>query len=305
MPEDPLELIEILDHRSGQRQYRVMDLFEKLEEIRKKPEPFERYTSLQLWNDEHISKGMLEAHLDPDSDAASQNRNFIDKSVSWMMSRFGISDASTVIDFGCGPGLYTTRFAGTGATVTGVDFSERSIRHARETAEENRLKVDYVLQDYLEFSTDRRFDLVIMIGWDFSVLGPKQRRSLLGTFNNVLAEDGSILLDVDSMVRFHNTKESNTKYRFSTGGFMSSVPHHIFRTTYKYEQQHVLLDKELIVEQNRELELFYWTQCYSLQTLEREFADNGLEIVESYSDMVGTTLKDDSPGIAVVAKKAT
>ena len=48
-----------------------MELFEKLEDTRRRPQPFEQYTTLQLWNDDHISKGMLKSHLDPDGDGAS------------------------------------------------------------------------------------------------------------------------------------------------------------------------------------------------------------------------------------------
>lgn len=281
-------------------------MFDRLQKINRRPEPFERYTRLELWNDEHISKGMLESHLDPHTDGASRNKMFMDKSIDWIVSHFKIDNTSAIIDFGCGPGMYTTRFAETGASVTGVDFSERSIRYAENTAKEKGLNIDYVLQDYLEFSTDKRFDLVTMISCDFSALSPRQRAVLLGTFCELLTDNGAVLLDVDSMVRFHNATEKSTEYRFSpTARFMSPVPHHMFTTEYKYEQEHVLLTKQTIIEEDRELEILHWVQCYSLQSLKKEFADNGLQIVESYSDVAGTPFKEGSSVIAVVARRAT
>ncbi len=39
-----------------------------------------------------------------------------------------------IADFGCGPGLYATRLAQRQATVTGIDFSKRSIQYAQEVA---------------------------------------------------------------------------------------------------------------------------------------------------------------------------
>ena len=51
----------------------------------------------------------------------------IDRSVEWIASRFNIDRDSTIVDFGCGPGLYTPRLAKRGANVTGIDFSGRSI----------------------------------------------------------------------------------------------------------------------------------------------------------------------------------
>lgn len=38
-------------------------------------------SSAPFWDDEHISRGMLVAHLDPQWDAASRNHAFIDQSV--------------------------------------------------------------------------------------------------------------------------------------------------------------------------------------------------------------------------------
>ena len=66
-------------------------IFEELRRIADRPVAFQHYTSPQLWNDPHISKGMLDAHLDPSHDAASFRGEFIDKGVSWMAWRFGIT----------------------------------------------------------------------------------------------------------------------------------------------------------------------------------------------------------------------
>jgi 2-polyprenyl-3-methyl-5-hydroxy-6-metoxy-1,4-benzoquinol methylase len=40
-----------------------------------------------------------------------------------------VDESTEIADFGCGPGLYTEKLAERGATVTGIDFSENSIRH--------------------------------------------------------------------------------------------------------------------------------------------------------------------------------
>ena len=50
-----------------------------------KPKIYEPSTS-KFWDDEHISKGMLEAHLNPEWDAATRNHQFITKSVEWIAS---------------------------------------------------------------------------------------------------------------------------------------------------------------------------------------------------------------------------
>ena len=120
-------------------------MFEELERICERPAPFEFYTTRDLWTEEHTSAQMLSYHLNESVDAASRNSEFINRSVAWIVSRFGIGEGSTVADFGCGPGLYTTRLAKRGAKVTGIDFSERSIEYAKGVAaRENSARFDWI-----------------------------------------------------------------------------------------------------------------------------------------------------------------
>ena len=71
---------------------------------------------------------MLEYHLNESIDVSSRNKNFIERSVEWIVSHFGVDKNTEIADFGCGPGLYTTRLAERGAIVTGIDFSENSLK---------------------------------------------------------------------------------------------------------------------------------------------------------------------------------
>ena len=101
----------------------LTSLFSALESINKKPNPFSIYTARELWTDEHTSEQMLAFDLDGEVDVSSRRTSFIDSSARWMIERFALSESSRVIDFGCGPGLYTSRFARLGAEVVGIDFS--------------------------------------------------------------------------------------------------------------------------------------------------------------------------------------
>ena len=111
----------------------LTSLFSALESINKKPNPFSIYTARELWTDEYTSEQMLALHLDGEVDVSSRRTSFIDSSVRWMIEHFALSESSRVIDFGCGPGLYTSRFARLGTEVVGIDFSSRSIEYAEES----------------------------------------------------------------------------------------------------------------------------------------------------------------------------
>ena len=127
-------------------------------------------------------------------------------SVNWIVSNFGIDNTSSICDFGCGPGLYTTRFAEKGANVTGIDFSKRSIDYAKKVAQEKELDVDYVNQNYLLYDTEKRFDLITMIMCDYCALSPEQREKLLQKFYKLLKPNGSILLDVYTLGSLQNKR---------------------------------------------------------------------------------------------------
>ena len=48
-------------------------MFEELERINERPEPFQYYTASDLWADEHTSKQMLSFHLNEAIDVSSRN----------------------------------------------------------------------------------------------------------------------------------------------------------------------------------------------------------------------------------------
>ena len=133
-------------------------MFENLKQINRRPAPYEFYTADALWTDEHTAGEMLKYHLNEELAMASRTGAFIERSVAWLQARFAIGAATHVADFGCGPGLYTARFAALGAQVTGIDFSANSLGYARQEATRRGLAIDYRQQNYLEFASDKRFD---------------------------------------------------------------------------------------------------------------------------------------------------
>ncbi|MFO8089490.1 MAG: class I SAM-dependent methyltransferase [Desulfatiglandaceae bacterium] len=67
--------------------------------------------------------------------------------------------------------------------MTGIDFSERCIRYAREVAARGQLNISYVQQDDLCLETEDRFNLVLMIMCDFCARRPTQREGILSKFH--------------------------------------------------------------------------------------------------------------------------
>ena len=244
------------------------------------PKPFEFYTARDLWTDEHTSKQMLAFHLNQDVDVSSRKGEFIDRSVEWIALRFNVGAGHKIADFGCGPGLYATRLAQRKASVTGIDFSERSIRYAREVAAEQGLSIRYVNRNYLEFETEERFHLVLMIMCDFCALGPDQRQTILRKFHTILDPGGYVLLDVYSMAAFDRREETAIYQVNLLDGFWSPNRYYGFLNTFKYQNEKVSLDKYTIVEADRTRTVYNWLQYFTRRALETEFEKCGLKVEE-------------------------
>ena len=278
-------------------------VFFKLEEINSRPEPFEFYTANELWTDEHTSKQMLAYHLNGEIDVSSRRTVTIDRSIEWITDRFELGAGKRSIDFGCGPGLYTLRLARTRAQVTGIDFSGRYIEYARKAAENEGLAIRYVNENYLDYMTEEKYDLITMIMCDFCALSPQQRKGLLTKFHSILEPGGSVLLDVYSHHAFDQREETASYELNQLNGFWSPHRYYGFVNTFKYDQEKVVLDKYTIIEEGRTRTVYNWLQYFSTETLKREFEENGFSEKEFYADVTGSPFDPKGAEFAVVARK--
>lgn len=278
-------------------------MFEELKTINTCPRLFEFYTASELWTNEHTSKQMLSFHLNEEIDVSSRKAVFIDRSVDWMTTYFNIGVGTKIADFGCGPGLYAKRLAQRQAVVTGIDFSQRSIQYAQELALKEDLSIRYVNQNYLEFQTDERFHLVLMIMCDYCALSPAQRKKMLSKFHTFLHPGGAVLLDVYSMAAFAQREETAIYKANLLDGFWSPNYYYGFLNTFKYEKEKVMLDKYTIIEKDRKRTVYNWLQYFSPETLKREFVECGFAVENIYSDVGGTPYNSESTEFAIVARK--
>ncbi|MDC7241808.1 MAG: class I SAM-dependent methyltransferase [Spirochaetales bacterium] len=279
--------------------------FNLLKTITAKPEIWSRYTARELWAEEHISNEMLSFHLDPESEPASRPHSFIDRSAEWIADHFELNIPKRVIDFGCGPGLYTTRFHDAGALVTGVDFSPRSLAYARSRAKESGRNIRYIEGNYLDITLPDpgSQDLATMIYCDLCPLSPAQRKLLLGRIWKVLAPEGSFFFDVFSLKAYESRSESSCIAPNLMGGFWSAREYTGVQQTWKYEEEKVILDKYDIFEKERIRTIYNWLQYFSPDSLGGELQDGGFRIKEIYSNVSGAPYSENSETMAVEAVK--
>jgi SAM-dependent methyltransferase len=271
-------------------------MYKKLHKYLKRPALYERTTE-KFWTDPHIANQMLEAHLDPNTDAASFKPEFIDRSVEWILS-LPLPENARLLDIGCGPGLYTKRFAGRGLCVTGLDFSENSINYARG----RDALSEYIIGDYLEMEFDGVFDIVTLIQCDYGALIPDERRNLLRRVFRALKPGGLFLFDVFTPLTGKG-KHDYTRWEVNpNGGFMSPNPHICLYADYYYGEtaagsRTVMIDEQGVRCWN------LWDCYFTKQSLTDEVTLVGFYEVGFYNDVAGSLYTDDTQRMCVVLKK--
>jgi SAM-dependent methyltransferase len=270
-------------------------MFSELSPYLKKPALYER-THEKFWNDPHISKGMLEAHLNPNTDAASRKPEFIDSSVDWIVSL--LPHGASLLDIGCGPGLYTKRFAERGLKVTGMDFSERSIAYAKE----HDPKSEYIFQDYLQMEFDNKFDMVTLIWCDYGALIPEERQNLLRRIYRSLKPGGLFLFDVFTPFEQWTQGQQISWEMCEHGGFWSPSPHIYLHAYYHYGDT-ITVGRTVVIEDSAVHCYNIWNTCFTKESVMIDASSVGFSNAVFYSDVTGKPYTEDSHTLCAVLQK--
>lgn len=270
--------------------------------LQQRPATFEAGEPL-FWNDPHISTQMLLAHLDPTIDAASRIPETIDRSVQWIMDVLALKTGDAVLDLGCGPGLYASRFSRAGLNVTGVDYSLNSIEYAKQYASETKLNIDYRYQNYLELNDEERYNAVFLIFGDFCPLNPQQRETLLKNVSRSLKPGGKFVLDVTT--REHRKKHGNQNRWYATEhGFWKPGAHLVLEAGFDFPEQSIWLDQYTVIEADGKISVYRnWFQDYTPETVTEELAQGGFSVESLWADLTGTPYSPASEWIGILASK--
>jgi SAM-dependent methyltransferase len=278
-------------------------MFNNLTKFMDKPEIFAAGTNV-FWNDEHISKSLLAAHLNTDTDTASRESPFLDKSAAWIATKAPPEQYTKLLDLGCGPGLYAERFAKAGYIVTGLDFSKRSIAYANEQTLKNKSDITYHYQNYLTIDFNNEFDVATLIYCDFGALSTVNRNVLASKIYKALKSGGKLILDVFTPVQYIGRNECHTWQYNGKGGFWSEKPHICFDAVYHYDEDTTEL-RQFIVQTVESVNCYnIWEHFFAKENLISEMRAAGFDEFELFGDIAGSIFSDSGDTICGVFTKA-
>ena len=279
----------------------TIDTLRHLNDLSAPPPPFSPGEPL-FWDDPHISTMMLEAHLNPDTEAASRHPDTIGAVVTWLIDALALEPGAAWLDMGCGPGLYTSRLARRSLSVTGIDYSRRSIAYATEYATAHGLPIEYRYQNYLTLDDTAQYDVISLIYGDFCPLSPANRASLLDRVQRALKPGGRFVLDVTTPVLRARYHVPSNWYAALEGGFWKAGPHLVLERGFAYPED-VYLNQYVVIEPDGTLTVYRnWFQDYTPDRITDEITAHGFTIAALWGDLTGAPYTDESDWIGIVAE---
>ena len=276
-------------------------MLNKIQSYMTRPALYARSTS-KFWDDEHISKGMLESHLEPTQHGATDNHAFVRQSVQWIATAAPVLKYRSLLDLGCGPGIYAELFDEAGYRVTGLDLSERSVSYARESAQAHNRQITYHLRDYLTLDYIEQFDIVTLINCDFGVLATEDRANLLRRIFTALKPGGRLIFDVFTPVQYSGMEEYR-RWEFAPEGFWSAEQHLCLNSLYRYDAQNTFLRQYLVVTEQEVNCYNIWDHTFTKSELLRDLSDAGFIVKDLYGDIAGNEYSAGGKTICVIAEK--
>jgi SAM-dependent methyltransferase len=116
--------------------------------------------------------------------------------VALLQDALAVGSGSTVIDVGCGDGWHAQLLAERGMRVVGLDNSETMIKRATELAEQNGVRVRWVLGDVRQRPIDETFDGVLCVGTSFGYDDDATNRKMLAAIRDLVRVGGRLALHV-------------------------------------------------------------------------------------------------------------
>jgi SAM-dependent methyltransferase len=277
-------------------------LFECLADSIRKPNLFEKEEGL-FWDDPHISKSLLDAHLNPEYDGASRKLETIEKTVNNLMRSSLLKQDDMVLDLGCGPGLYSNRFCQFGMHLTGIDLSKRSIEYAQRKAEEQGLNIEYIRGSFFDIKYDGMFDRVLQVYGEICTFPNEERDRLLKIIHKALRKDGLFIFDVSTR-ELRKSEGLKNKWLFFDGGFWHPGKHIVLEQGFDYPEHDTWVDQYTVISEEGKCKTYHmWFHDYSLEAITEVLANNGFQVKHIWNSLTGEEYKAGGGWIAIVAQK--
>jgi SAM-dependent methyltransferase len=241
------------------------------------------------WDQPDFSARMLKEHLSQDHDHASRRSMTIDAHVDWLHHAILNNTPGSVLDLGCGPGLYCQRLARKGHRCTGIDFSPASVDYARTQAEHAGLSIDYILSDMRSAPLGAEHDLAMMTFGESAVFPDHDLCWILDRAAKALKASGQLVLEVHPFEAVRAMAQTPTWAFSADSGLWSDRPYHGVRQMFWDAGASVTIQRYTIIDDETG-EITVSTGSYQARTgaqYEELLSNAGFDAVEHFPSLGG------------------
>ena len=190
-----------------------------------------------------------------------------------ILNLLGDLRGKSLIDIGCGPGVYSVEFAKRGADVLGVDISQKMLDKARNNAETAKAKLTLRKSDAHSLpSKDESFDVAVLILTTLNVKVVEEAARVLGP--------GGLLLFSDT----HPIIESKGRWEGNDIGAARVVEDYFSQDKREWR---------IKPSPRRTITLMYYTR--TIEQCVNMIADAGLKILRIVEPKPGEDVKESDP----------
>lgn len=264
----------------------------------KSPHKFENSPD-NIWTNKKLSPLVMNSYFDSNIYGGSYSEEFRNKSLNFIS--FFLQKGS-VLDIGCGPGLYANKLAELNYTVTGIDISQNALQYARNYAKENDIKVNFEKKDIFSYTPNQSYNNILLIYYIYSFFSSSKRKILLKKIYNLLENKGILILDVPSINYYNKLNEIKLWDYFPIS---NNLMEEEFLSLFNLEKygDGLLLNQTIYLFEDSSITIFDWLQHFDIEDIRAEINQAGFTIISETENISGSKYDSNSGSIAIICQK--
>lgn len=219
------------------------------------------------WHDSAFSERMLAVHLDPETQMASRAPDIIARHLDWLLAQLrqrGQQAPYSVLDVGCGPGLYCHELVRRGHQATGFDFAPAPLAWAQQQAQQENLAATFFAADLTDLPPDldqRTGPVDAITFWfgEFHSFTPAVAENFLNQLVKCLRPGGLFVLEFQSWDLF--MQQDSNEWTTCDSSVFCDRPHLWLQEFAWHEQEQVEVHVHWIIEEESG-NLHRYEQCH-------------------------------------------
>ena len=206
-----------------------------------------------------------------------------------------------ILELGCGTGSITINLYKKGFSIIGTDISEEMLEIANIKAEEEDLRIRFLLQDMVNITYNKKVDSVISIcdGINYIVTLEDLEKTITGV-SNILYDDGIFIFDISTIYKLENVIGNNI--------FHENFEEFSYIWDNEYNKETRILQFELtmfLLNDNNTYDRFIENHVQRAHSIDeiKQLLKKDFEILDILSESDLKEIKDDDVRIYFIAKR--